>query len=459
MEDRPYWNMEMEPLLNTPEMRQIQQKLLKPQLKMIYERSAIQKKYIDSLGVDVDKINTFEDLQHAFPPMDKHEMRQLVMSNMGEGGIEGVLNDLLCAPLSDVVLLATTSGTTGEPTPYFFTKGDLELMYESMARVLWRCGLRPGDTVVHAMGLSMFGGGIPCILSLVNFGAGTIPVGAESGTERVLTFLNIVKMVKGGIDGVFMTPSFAEYVIEKCPEILNVEVKDLGIKRLLSGGEPGAGIDSVKKKIEGTFDCRIYDMMGLTSGFWCSCSHDEYQGMHFLRDDTCIMELINPETREPVPFEDGAIGEVVGTPLAGDSLNLIRFNSNDIMQVFTEPCPCGLSGARYKVIGRSDDMLKVKGVMVYPASIDNVITGFVPRVTGEFRIVLSEPPPRVVPPLKLKVEYGEDVPEDKLPALAAEIADKMHDSIKIRPEIAWIPPMSLERSAHKTQFIEKAYEG
>ena len=244
MEDRPYWNMEMEPLLNTPEMRKIQQKLLKPQLKKIYERSAIQRKYIDGLGVDVDKINTFEDLQQAFPPMDKHEMRQLVMSNMGEGGIEGLLNDFLCAPLSDVVLLATTSGNTGEPTPYFFTKGDLELMYESMARVLWRCGLRPGDTVVHAMGLSMFGGGIPCILSLVNFGAGTIPVGAESGTERVVTYLNIVNMVKGKIDGVFMTPSFAEYVIEKCPEILNVEVKDLGIKRLLSGGEPGAGIDS-----------------------------------------------------------------------------------------------------------------------------------------------------------------------------------------------------------------------
>jgi phenylacetate-CoA ligase len=237
-----------------------------------------------------------------------------------------------------------------------------------------------------------------------------------------------------------------------------VEVKELGIRRLLSGGEPGAGIDSVKKKIEGAFGCRIYDMMGLTAGFWCSCNHEEYQGMHFVRDDTCIMELVNPETREPVPFEDGAIGEVVGTPLAGDSLNMIRFNSNDIMQVFTAPCPCGLSGVRYKVIGRSDDMLKVKGVMVYPASIDNVVTGFVPRVTGEFRIVLTEPPPRVVPPLKLKVEYGEGVPEDKLPALAAEIADKMHDAIKIRPEITWIPPMTLERSAHKTKFIEKAYE-
>jgi len=304
----------------------------------------------------------------------------------------------------------------------------------------------------------MFGGGIPAVMSLVNFGAGTVPVGSESGTERVLQYLNIIKMVKGKIDGVFMTPSFAEYVIEKCPEIINTTVNELGIKRLLSGGEPGAGIKEVKSKIEGAFGCRIYDMMGLTAGFWCSCNHDEYQGMHFLCDDTCIMELVDPETREPIPFEDGAAGEVVGTPLAGDSLNLIRFNSNDIMQVFTEPCPCGMSGARYKVIGRSDDMLKVKGVMVYPAAIDGVITGFVPRVTGEFRIVLSEPPPRVVPPLKLKVEFGEDFPEDRLDKLAREITDKMHDALKIRPEITWIRPKTLERAVHKTIFFEKEYE-
>jgi len=458
MEDRLYWNMEIEPFLNTPGMRKIQIERLGQQLQRIYEKSAIQRKYIDSLGVDITKIRSLEDLQKAFPPMDKHQVRQLVLSHMGEGGIEGLLNNFLCSPLNQVVLLATTSGTTGEPTPYFFTQGDLELMYESMARVLWRCGLRPGDVVVHAMGLSMFGGGIPCVLSLIHFGAGTVPVGSESGTERVLTYLNIVHMVKGKIDGVFMTPSFAEYLIEKCPQLLNVEVKDLGIRRLLSGGEPGAGIEAVRTKIEGAFGCRIYDMMGLTAGFWCSCSHDPYQGMHFVRDDTCILELVHPETKEPVPIEDGATGELVGTALAGDTLNMIRFNSNDIMQVFTSPCPCGLSGARYKVIGRSDDMLKVKGVMVYPAAIDNVITGFVPRVTGEFRIVLSEPPPRVVPPIKLKVEYGEGFPQESLTVLSGEIADKMHDALKIRPEIIWIPPGTLERSVHKTQFIEKAYE-
>ena len=102
-------------------------------------------------------------------------------------------------------------------------------------------------------------------------------------------------------------------------------------------------------------------------------------------------------------------------------------------------------------------MLKVKGVMVYPAGIDDVITSFHPRVTGEFRIVLDEPPPRVVPPLKLKIEYGADFPKEKLDELAEEIQEAMSKRIKIRPAITWLEPFSLERSDHKTKFIEKNY--
>jgi phenylacetate-CoA ligase len=108
--------------------------------------------------------------------------------------------------------------------------------------------------------------------------------------------------------------------------------------------------------------------------------------------------------------------------------------------------------------GRTDDMLKVKGVIVYPASVDGVITGFVPRVTGEFRIVLDAPPPRVEPPLKLKIEYGEVTRREELEALGKEIEAEMHAKLKVRPRIAWVPPMTLERAAHKTKFIEKAYE-
>jgi phenylacetate-CoA ligase len=109
-------------------------------------------------------------------------------------------------------------------------------------------------------------------------------------------------------------------------------------------------------------------------------------------------------------------------------------------------------------VGRTDDMLKVKGVMVYPAQIKSVVESFIPRTTGEFRILLDEPPPRVVPPLKVRIEYGEGLQKEDLTALTDEVQEQMHRMVKIRPEIQWIPPRTLQRSDKKTQYIEKLYE-
>ena len=145
------------------------------------------------------------------------------------------------------------------------------------------------------------------------------------------------------------------------------------------------------------------------------------------------------------------------TSLEAEGMLWMRETFGDIIEVLTEPCPCGMSGFRYKVVGRVDDMLKVKGVMVYPAAIDGVITGFTPRVTGEFRIVLDNPPPRVVPPLKLRVERGENTSEEQLPALEAEIADRMRATLKVTPDIEWVPPQSLGRTGGKTNFFERRY--
>jgi phenylacetate-CoA ligase len=173
-----------------------------------------------------------------------------------------------------------------------------------------------------------------------------------------------------------------------------------------------------------------------------------------------LYELVDPESKKPVPLTHGATGIAVFTSLdpcnPGYFMNL-RMTANDIHQVFTDPCPCGMSGYRYKIVGRADDMLKVKGVPVYPAAIEGVIHGFLPRVTGAFRIVLEEPPPRVVPPLKLKVEFGEGVTESDLPGLEKEILDKMHGTLKIGPKITWLKPNTLERATKKTQLLEKNY--
>lgn len=180
--------------------------------------------------------------------------------------------------------------------------------------------------------------------------------------------------------------------------------------------------------------------------------------MHSLADEGCYYELIDPDTKEPVPFEHGARGEAVFTSLGGEGNVMLRQSIGDIHEVFTEPCPCGRTGFRYKVVGRADDMLKVKGVMVYPTHIKGVINEFIPRVTGEHRIVLDEKPPRVVPPLKVRVEHAEGLAGEALEALAGEIEDAMSNRLKIRPKVLWAEPGSLERSHYKGQVFEKLYE-
>ena len=278
-------------------------------------------------------------------------------------------------------------------------------------------------------------------------------MGAEAGTERLLNFFKAFKPT------IFTgTPSLALHLIERAPEVLGEPVGNLSFKTLFCGAEPGAGIPEVRTALESAYGAKVFD---IGAGYGCSCEHPVYQGMHWVADDYCYYELVDPETHKPVPLENGATGLAVFTPLEpehGHFFWSLRYTLNDIHQVFTDPCPCGRSGFRYKIVGRADDMLKVKGVPVYPAGIQGVIQAFAPRTTGAFRILLEEPPPRVTPPLKIKIEYGEGLGREEVSTLEQEMLERMHSLLKIRPAITWVEPNSLERSSKKTKFIEKTYE-
>jgi phenylacetate-CoA ligase len=291
------------------------------------------------------------------------------------------------------------------------------------------------------------------LLSLEDFpGITIIPVGAEAGTERIMMFTRLF-----GGNVIMCTPSLALHMIEKSEDIIGGPVSDLGYKMLLCGAEPGAGIPEVRNRIESAYKAKLFDAGG---GFGVSCDHPEYQGMHSIADDFIYYELINPDTGQPVPLEDGNTGLGVMTALGVESGGGMFFRTTlgDIHQVFTSPCPCGKSGFRYKIVGRTDDMLKVKGVMVYPAQIKAAVESMIPKTTGEFRIILDEPPPRVEPPLKVKIEFGENIKTGDLPKLTEEMEEKFHKLVKIRPKIEWVPPMTFERSDKKTAYIVKTYE-
>ncbi len=448
MEEERYWNMEMEAKLNTPEIKEIQFGKLKRQLRYLYDNSPYFKRRWDEAGIRIDEIKNLRDFTKQIPIFDKEEHRLSQEESLKVYGHS--LGIHLVIPPEKITLLSATSGTTGLPTWYPYTEHELEVLYEGFSRAMWRVGVRPGDRVIHAFALGVFVAGVPVVMAFQHYGACVFPVGAEGGADRILRMIRLI-----GANTLASTPSFAEYMVDK----FGKEVETLGIKRIICGGEPGAGIPEVRKKIETGFGAKLFDLMGLGFIQWVSCDFPEYQGMHFLTEDYCHMELIDPDTKESLPMEDGVTGAVVFTPLDSDGpVAPPRYLLGDVMRISTSPCPCGTTGIRYRHLGRIDDMLKVKGVLVYPAAIDNVITSFVPRVTGEFRIVLDEPPPRVVPPLKLKIEYGEGVKEEELEGLSKEIEEKVHQTLKIRPQIQWLSPMTLERTVHKTRFIEKAYE-
>ena len=318
--------------------------------------------------------------------------------------------------------------------------------------------MRPGDAVLQTFGLSMWVAGVPVVTALQNMGLRAIPVGAEGGTEKMLKMADLLKP-----KAMIGTPPTAEYLIEKCPEILGKPISELGIKIILCAGAPGAGLPKVREKIESAFGCKLYDSTG---GGWglhhVSCDAPEYAGMHVVCEDHAIWyDLKDPATNEPVEIVDGAIGHGIVTSFDHEAAPAFKYAMGDLLEVFTETCACGVPGVRFKILSRVDDMLIIKGINLYPAAVKNVIAGFAPRVTGEFRILLEAPGPRVEPPMRIRAEYGKDVDEKDLPSLKKEMENALSAKLKCRADIEWVESGTLERMSGPTKkgkLIEKLYE-
>jgi phenylacetate-CoA ligase len=175
--------------------------------------------------------------------------------------------------------------------------------------------------------------------------------------------------------------------------------------------------------------------------------------MHFVSEDHCLLELVDPATRAPIALRHGAIGEMVFTFLDWRGGPFMRYALGDLLQVWTEPCACGMPGIRFAILGRTDDMLTVKGVNVYPQAVANTIFRLYPRVTGAFRILLDRPGPRVVPPLRIRLEHG-GAGGASLVALERELAGLFRQALQVTPAFEWLPPGSLPREAGKTRYVE-----
>lgn len=447
------------PELNTmsqEEIRRYQEKKLTKQMKYCYDNSELYTQKFDEAGAKPEDIKTIDDLRRLPIFMTKDDERKSAEDSLQKYDHPFGLH--LCAPVEDLYLTGTTSGTTGTPTfSYTFTEKDIDFFGRQIGNRLSLSGVGKGDRVAFFFALGIYATTMT-LWGLRGLGALPIDIDARAGTDLLLKFIDLTRPTY-----LACTPSLAEFLVDKTPKVLDKEVKDFKLKGLLTTGEIGIAIPEIKKKLESAYGCRAYDYWapaGNAPG--TSCDSDEYYGLHALAPDVCTSydDLVDPITKEPVDSDvDGAIGEMVHTSLQREACPAVKYAYGDTVQIFTKECPgCGFKGKRAKVIGRADDMLIVKGVNVYPAGIKDIVTTFVPDVTGEMRIVLHNPPPRVVPPVRLKIEHGRDIDQADLPGLANRISAALHDEIKIRPEIEFVEPGELPKETRKTPVFEKKYE-
>lgn len=442
--------------MSAEEIRHYQEIKLVPQLRYCYDNSEFYRRKFDEAGALPEDIRTIEDLRRLPVFMVKDDERKSAQESLEKLGHPFGMH--LCAEPADIYLTGTTSGTTGIPTfSYTFTKKDLDFIGKQLGHRLSLAGVGRGDRVVFFFALGIYATTMT-LWGLRELGALPIDIDARAGTDLLMQFIDLTRPTY-----LACTPSLAEFLIDKYPRAMKKEVGEIGLKGLLTCGEVGISIPEIKEKLESSYGCRVWDYWSpCGNAMGISCDSDEYHGLHAVAPDVCTSyeDLVDPVTKEPVDADvDGAIGEMVHTSLERQACPAIKYAYGDIVQIFTEECPgCGFKGRRAKLIGRSDDMLIVKGVNIYPVSIKNIVSTFSPEVTGEMRVVLNAPPPRVVPPLKVKIEHGKGIGRQDFPGLQKRIGDALHHSIKVRPEIELVPPGTLPKETRKTPIFEKAYE-
>ncbi len=347
----------------------------------------------------------------------------------------------LCVGRDELARIYSTSGTTGTPSYIPLTATDVENWVTGSARSYAASGIGPGDTVVTTYNAGPFVAGA-ALDAFARIGVTHVPVGTGS-SERLLLAIEQLRA-----DAVVLTPSYAAYLLELA------DLKGSSVRRVLVAGEPGGGEPAFRAQLEEGWGARVTEAMGIGDigpSLWGEC--EEQEGMHLGARGFVHAELIDPDTAEALPFEDGAQGELVLTHLRHRAAPLVRFRTRDHVVVKTGPCACGRTAPRVRCIGRTDDMLIVRGVNVFPAAIREVVGGFAPRVSGS---ILVRPRSRGVkqePPLPVTVELARGAEEDD--SLAGAIRESIRSVLVVQTQVELVPWGSLERSEYKLRLIER----
>ncbi len=420
-----YWNQEIE-CASREDMKKLQDERLVAQVKHVYENVKYYRDLMDEKGVKPEDIKSTDDL-HKLPFISKADLR------------DAYPYGLLAKPLSECVRIHSTSGTTGRRVVAFYTQHDIDLWEDCCARALTAAGATNEDVCQVAYGFGLFTGGAGLNGGSHKAGLLTLPM-SSGNTERQIQFMRDLNATV-----LCCTPSYAAYIGETIHE-MGLTPDDLKLKAGIFGAEPWT--EEMRRSIEKSLGIKAFDIYGLTeiSGPGVAFECSEQTGMH-INEDHFIAEIINPDTGEVLP--EGEVGELVFTSIDKEAFPLLRYRTRDLCVLSRKKCSCGRTLIKMaKPMGRSDDMLIIRGVNVFPSQIETVLIeqGYSPNYLIEVDRVNN------TDTIDINVEMNPDQFSDKIADLQdkeRKLAGAMKTMLGINPKVHLVSPKSITRSEGK----------
>jgi phenylacetate-CoA ligase len=409
------------------------------QLAYLFERSAFYREKLAAAGFpSAEAAGDLRDIARL-PLTEKSELRATCTP-------ENPIGAHLCAAPSEIVRIYSTSGTTGTPSYVPLTGGDLENWVTGSARSYAASGVAAGQRIVSTYNAGPFVAGA-ALAAFDRIGLCHIPVGTGN-TERLMRAVERLAP-----EAAVLTPSYAAHLVEWAAE-RDVDLRGSSVERVLVAGEPGGGEPAFRSKLEEGWGARVTEAMGIGDigvSLWGEC--EQQDGMHLGARGFVHAELIEPETGAALELDDGAAGELVLTHLRHRAAPLLRFRTHDHVQVRTTPCRCGRTGPRVRCIGRTDDMLIVRGVNIFPSAVRDVVGAFAPEVSGHILLKPQAEGVKQDPPLPVSVELARGATDD--PLLAQAIRERIRDVLVVHTHVELVPWGSLRRSEYKSKLVER----
>ena len=418
--------------LPRPGLESIQLNRLQKLVHRMYETVAPYKVKMDEAGVKPGDIQSLADLRHL-PFTTKDDLRD----NYPFG--------LFTVPMDEIVRVHASSGTTGKPTVVGYTAKDIKMWASVMGRALAMAGVTKGDMVHNAYGYGLFTGGLGAHYGIEYLGATVIPV-SGGNTKRQITIMRDF-----GSTVLMATPSYALNLADAMADV-GVSPEDLKRRVGIHGAEPWS--ENMREEVERKLGIKAVDIYGLSEvigpGVAMECLQSE-RGMH-IQEDHFLPEIVDPDTFEPLPY--GEPGELVFTTLTKEAFPIIRYRTKDLSRLFAEPCPCGRTLVRMeKVTGRTDDMLIIRGVNVFPSQVEHVLMG-VEGVEPHYQLEVNRQ--GNLDTMSVLVEVSDNVFSDEIKVLenlTKKIQVEIKDLLGVTCAVKLVEPKTIKRSEGKAQRV------